>query len=82
MSCAAQTVAQPPATPEVKINTEQHKMPDGPGMTMTADSLIDLTEMHSTAGTGAEPDSTPFDMLMWNRGSWTRDQGRYRPALR
>jgi hypothetical protein len=46
-------------------------MSDGPGMTMSAESLIDLTKMHATAGTGAEPDSTPFDMLMWNPGSWT-----------
>ncbi len=70
MSCAAQIVAQPATADETKTNAEEQKM-SGPGMTMTADSLIELTEMHSTAGTGAEPDSTPFDMLMWNRGSWT-----------
>jgi len=37
---------------------------------MQADSLIDLLLQHSTAGTGAEPDSTPFDMLMTSHAGW------------
>lgn len=34
-------------------------------------SLIDLLQKHATAGTDAEPDSTPFEMLMTSKGSWT-----------
>ena len=69
--CAAQGSAHPALADEANTNTEQQKKSDGPAMTMTADSLIDLTKMHSTAGTGAEPDSTPFDMLMWTRDAWS-----------
>lgn len=39
-------------------------------MVMRADSLIDLTLQHSTAGTDAEPDSTPTPMLMTEKGNW------------
>jgi hypothetical protein len=42
-----------------------------PGMSMSANSLIELQELNSTAGTGAEPDSTPSKMLMTTRGAWT-----------
>ena len=37
---------------------------------MRADSFIDLILQHSTAGTGAEPNSTPFNMLMTSKGGW------------
>jgi len=39
-------------------------------MPMSRDSLIDLIEQHSTAGTDAEPGSTPSEMLMWHAGQW------------
>ena len=69
VSCMAQTSGQPtntgddskPATSDEKIS----------GMIMQANSLIEMVELHSTAGTGAEPDSTPFPMLMGTRGAWT-----------
>jgi hypothetical protein len=69
VTCAAQTPAESTSTADHgKANAEQRS---GPGMTMAADSLIDLMEMHATAGTGAEPDSTPFSMLMTTKGAWT-----------
>ena len=49
---------------------------DGSGMTkqeMTKEphSLIELLQSHATAGTDAEPNSTPFEMLMAMKGKWT-----------
>jgi len=49
---------------------------DGSGMTkqeMKKDpqSLIELLQSHATAGTDAEPNSTPFEMLMAMKGKWT-----------
>jgi hypothetical protein len=45
---------------------------DNPGhkMDMDADSMMDILEQHATAGTDAEPDSTPVEMLMTRRGKW------------
>jgi hypothetical protein len=40
-------------------------------MSMRSHSLIELLEMHATAGTDAEPNSTPFEMLMTTKGKWT-----------
>ena len=40
-------------------------------MTMKPQSLIGSLLQHATSGTDAEPDSTPFPMLMTTRGSWT-----------
>jgi hypothetical protein len=34
-------------------------------------SLIDALQKHSTSGTDAEPESTPSEMLMAAKGSWT-----------
>src|SRR5438067_9690563 len=49
-----------------------------PGMQMGKDtmalephSLIELLQHHATAGTDAEPNSTPFPMLMTVTGNWT-----------
>ncbi len=42
-----------------------------PEMTMESHSLITLLQNHATAGTDAEPDSTPFEMLMTTKGKWT-----------
>jgi hypothetical protein len=39
-------------------------------MKMNAGSLIDLMLEHATAGTDAEPDSTPSEMLMTQQGKW------------
>lgn len=33
-------------------------------------SFIDAIEMHTNSGTDAEPDSTPYPMLMTSRGPW------------
>jgi hypothetical protein len=38
---------------------------------MRAHSLIELLQLHATAGTHAEPNSTPFPMLMARKGQWT-----------
>ncbi|MGD0571201.1 MAG: hypothetical protein ABSA78_22640 [Candidatus Sulfotelmatobacter sp.] len=43
----------------------------GNRMTMAPHSLIALLAQHATSGTDAEPNSTPFQMLMTMKGSWT-----------
>jgi len=40
-------------------------------MSMESHSFIELLEKHATAGTDAEPNSTPVEMLMTAKGSWT-----------
>ena len=40
-------------------------------MDMQSHSLVELLQRHATAGTDAEPNSTPFPMLMIVKGSWT-----------
>ncbi|HJW99716.1 MAG TPA: hypothetical protein VJ453_06130 [Terriglobales bacterium] len=40
-------------------------------MEMKANSLVDLTLQHSTAGTDGEPNSTNSEMLMTSKGNWT-----------
>src|SRR5207249_2276317 len=39
-------------------------------MTMESHSLIELLQHHATAGTDAQPNSTPSPMLMTTRGKW------------
>ena len=39
-------------------------------MNMESDSLLQLIQHHATAGTDAEPDSTPGDMIMTMRRDW------------
>ena len=46
-------------------NMGKHKM------TMESHSLIELLQHHATAGTDAEPNSTPSPMLMTMKGKWT-----------
>jgi hypothetical protein len=50
-------------------------MAEMPGMSTQAmpnsSTMIDQLEMHASSGTGAEPDSTPFPMLMLSKGQWT-----------
>jgi hypothetical protein len=54
-------------------------MQDMPGMTkpgehnmnMQPQSLIELLQQHITSGTDAEPVSTPSEMLMTQKGTWT-----------
>src|ERR1700749_3164627 len=40
-------------------------------MSMESHTLIELLQHHATSGTDAEPNSTPFEMLMTMKGSWT-----------
>jgi hypothetical protein len=51
--------------------------PDMPEMTRMAHteagaprSFIDMLELHTTSGTDAQPNSTPSEMLMWQKGGW------------
>lgn len=44
--------------------------PEAP-MQMQPQSLVELLEQHTTAGTDTEPISTPVDMLMTQKGKWT-----------
>lgn len=61
--------AQSQTTPGMTgMNTE--KMPDEK-MTMKSASLIESLLQHTTSGTDAEPNSTPFGMLMTVKGGWT-----------
>jgi hypothetical protein len=48
-------------------------MGTAPGATtnMQPNSLIELIERHAISGTDAEPNSTPFEMLMRTEGKWT-----------
>ena len=43
---------------------------DHMGMGMGSHSLIELLQKHATAGTDAEPNSTPFEMLMTTKSRW------------
>ena len=45
--------------------------PPRAAMNMRPKSLIDLLEQHATSGTDAEPNSTPFVMIMRTEGKWT-----------
>jgi len=47
-------------------------MPDETADNMKAkpDSLTEMLEQHATSGTDAEPNSTPFEMLMRKQGNW------------
>jgi hypothetical protein len=40
-------------------------------MSMEPQSLIASVLQHATSGTDAEPNSTPFPMLMTTKGNWT-----------
>jgi hypothetical protein len=40
-------------------------------MSMESDSLIQFLQQHATAGTDAEPNSTPVEMLMKKKFGWT-----------
>jgi hypothetical protein len=40
-------------------------------MGMESHSLIEMLQHHATSGTDAEPNSTPFEMIMATRGKWT-----------
>src|SRR5437868_12167162 len=39
-------------------------------MSLESDSLLQLVQHHATAGTDAEPNSTPGDMIMTMRRDW------------
>lgn len=43
---------------------------DHMSMSMASHSLIELLQKHATAGTDAEPNSTPFEMLMTTKSGW------------
>ena len=51
-------------------HSHQQDMQGMAGMSMQPDSFLDLILQHSTAGTGAEPNSTPFPMLMTSKAGW------------
>ena len=69
-------MAQEPAPsnqmPDMPSPSQANDMQDMPGMHghMESHSLIELLENHTTAGTDAEPNSTPTHMLMTTRGNW------------
>jgi hypothetical protein len=56
-------------------NQTTQKMPDmrmsDQMMRMKSHSLLELLQQHATSGTDAEPNSTPFEMLMTTKRDWT-----------
>ncbi len=48
-----------------------HTMQNMPGMGEKSPSMIEMLQNRTTPGTDAVPDSTPFEMLMTKKGSWT-----------
>lgn len=65
----------PPKQQKQTAEKPKDQMPDMPGRQMDmskpgADTLVEQTLQHATAGTSAEPDSTDAHMLMWERGKW------------
>jgi hypothetical protein len=69
-------------TMQPSLAQKAHQAKDMPGMSATSGphdhampmrprSLIELLEQHETAGTDVQPISTPHDMLMTQKGSWT-----------
>jgi hypothetical protein len=63
-------LAQDPATGTMANMPGMAAEPQA-AMNMQPRSLIDLLEQHATSGTDAEPNSTPFAMLMRTEGKWT-----------
>ena len=57
--------SMPGMTDMSQENMTEHKM------TMQSHSLIELLQHHATAGTDAQPNSTPSPMLMTVKGKWT-----------
>ncbi len=58
-----------------KPNQTTQNMPDmswmsDQTMSMKSHSLVELLQQRATSGTDAEPNSTPFEMLMTTKGSW------------
>src|SRR5438445_10471848 len=68
-------------SPAANDSAQQHAVHRMPGMSdldmykqtmsMESHSLIELLQHHVTAGTDAQPNSTPSPMLMTTRGKWT-----------
>jgi hypothetical protein len=56
------------SNPDMKMPGMSGMAPDN--MNMQPNSLIELLEQHATSGTDAEPDSTPFEMVMRKEGDW------------
>jgi hypothetical protein len=74
----AQDVHQDTNMPGHTVNQPMEDMPGMSGgasmekqMEVKSDPFIQLLEEHATAGTDAEPNSTPFEMLMTVKGHWT-----------
>lgn len=47
------------------------EMQSGEAMSLKPQSFVQLLQVHATAGTDAEPASTPREMLMMRHGRWT-----------
>jgi hypothetical protein len=67
-SCSALTQEPADAT---MANMPGMETPPQAAMNAPPKSLIELLEQHVTSGTDAEPNSTPFEMLMRTEGNWT-----------
>lgn len=76
--CFAQTAPDGNTSMSSQDQPDQ-SMPNMPGMegmgeegiSMKSHTLIELLQQHATSGTAAEPNSTPFGMLMAQKDNWT-----------
>ena len=78
LSCLAVPVLPAAGQTSGEVMDESGPSHSMPGMSGTTDmitmkpaSLIESLKQHATSGTDAEPVSTPFEMLMTSKGSWT-----------
>ena len=76
MDSSAQHQSSPPeqTMPGMPGMSDQNMSKQNMGkqnMTMESHSLIELLQHHATAGTDAQPNSTPSPMLMTMKGKWT-----------
>src|SRR5437588_1934003 len=56
---------------EHQNESQMRGMQMGNPASMEPKSLIELLQGHATSGTDAEPNSTPFEMLMTTKKNWT-----------
>ncbi len=67
--------AQSPSSPTMQgmpgMAAEDMAIENEKKMTMKSATLIEFLLQHATSGTDAEPNSTPFGMLMTTKGGWT-----------
>jgi hypothetical protein len=70
-SARAQDSGAPDSNHEMNIPGMSDMTPRKVDMKMQPDSLTELLEQHAISGTDVQPTSTPLEMFMRQKGSWT-----------